>query len=203
MAISLRVVRAARDLDAVFRLRRRVFVEEEARFEHPREHIHDRFDAFGETVNILATDHAQPVATVRVTADSAVGLPAQELYDFRPLMEALAGGVVSIGWLCIRRDYRGRAGLLFGLFKLAMREARKLGGAHIIAPLHPEVLPMLTRLGARAVDEVAHCAELNVPIVPIHLDLGRLPAGVRETFNDPVDLVLGESNERRADAFVV
>lgn len=67
-------------------------------------------------------------------------------------MQRHAGRYGCIGWLCISEGFRRHRGMLMGLFKLMVRESRKRGVRHLIAPLHPPVLPMLMRLGAKAVD---------------------------------------------------
>lgn len=197
MPVSFRVAQTTEQKAQVFRLRRQVFVEEEERFAHPSDLIFDEYDTFDETVNILATMDGAAIGTVRVTVENSIGMPALDHYDFRPLMERLGGKFASVGWFCISQAHRKHRGLLFGLFKMLVREARNAGARHVIAPLHPGILVLLKRVGGKEVGPEFHSEELNVSMVPIHVDLDELPLGVRETFQDPSDIILQESNERR------
>ena len=197
MYTSLRVAGTADDLDQVFRLRRDVFVEEEKRLEHEDPRLFDVYDTLPQSVIVMAEEGGRAVGTMRIVADNPIGLPALDHFDFRPLMETLTGGFVSMGWFCAAKEQRKHPGLVFGLLKLAVRESRRLGCRHVIAPLHPGIFPLLQRVGAVAVAPEFFDEELGVPVVPIHVDMDILPPGVRETMTDPLDVVLDESQERR------
>jgi len=197
MYTSLRIARTAEELHSVFRLRHQVFVEEEQRFEHPTDAVFDLYDSFPETINVLATRGGTAIGAIRYVPDNPVKLPAHDHYDFRPLMESLEGRFVSVGWFCAAREQRANPGLVFGLFKLAVRECRRLGLRHVIAPLHPGILPLLKGVGAKEIGAEFLDRELNVPMVPIHVDMDVLPPGVRESMQDPLEMVLDEARERR------
>lgn len=198
MPISFKAAKTALDKDRVFKLRHRVFVLEEKRFDHPSDRIYDFYDTLEETANILAMDGDIPVGAIRMTLENPAGLPALEHYDFGPLMNSLEGKFAGIGWLCVPEKYRKYRGLVPGLFKMMAREARKRGAQHLIAPLHPGALSLLKRFGARAVDKEFYSEALSVPMVPIHIDLEKLPPGVREISQDPVYMIFEDSNERRS-----
>uniref|UniRef100_UPI00356710C5 Crp/Fnr family transcriptional regulator n=1 Tax=Desulfosarcina sp. TaxID=2027861 RepID=UPI00356710C5 len=120
-----------------------------------------------------------------------------EHYDFRPLMQGAAGKFASIGWLCIAERYRRHRGILPALFKMIVRETKKRGVQHLIAPLHPPILPLLERFGAKAVAEAFFSEELQVSMVPIHINYGDLPPGLREFSQDPFQILFEDSNQRR------
>lgn len=198
MPLRMKIARSTRDKAAVYRLRHRIFVEEENRFAHHGDHIIDQYDSFDETENILAFDGEQPIAALRVIMENAAGFPAADFYDFGPFRCQLEGRCACVGWLCIDSAHRRHPGLLIGLIKMAFREMRKHGARHVLATLHPPVMPMLERIvGARAVAAAFHSEVLNVEMLPIHVDLDKLPPGGRETFADPSTQILEDSNERR------
>lgn len=198
MPIRLKIARSTAEKAQVYRFRHRVFVEEEKRFPATGNHITDQFDSFAETINVLAFDDELPIGSIRVIMENDVGFPADEFYDFTPFRSTLKGACACIGWLCCTRKYRRHPGLVIGLIKMCFREMRKKKARHVLATLHPPVLPMLARIvGARAIGPEFHCEALQVDMVPVHVDLQQLPPGSRETFDDPSDMILTDSNERR------
>lgn len=198
MSIQLRVVRSTEEKAQVYRLRYRVFVDEEQRFPISADHIVDRYDSFEETTNILAFSDEEPVAGIRVTFDNPAGLPVQDAFDFIPFQRMLTGGCASIGWLCIRQKCRRNPGLVVSLIQMCFREMRKRGVRHVLSVLHPPVLPLLERLvGARALAPEFLEERLQVPMVPMHVDLNRLPPGSRERFADPERSIFDDATERR------
>ncbi len=198
MPIRLKIANSSRDRAEVYRLRHRIFVEQEHRFVHNGNHIIDQYDSFAETTNILALREDHPIASIRVIMENEVGSPTDDFYDFGPFRVQLDGKAAYIGWLCCEKRYRRHPGLVIGLIKMCFREMRKCGARHVMATLHPPVMPMLERIvGARAIGPEFHSPELNVAMLPIHVDLKKLPPGGRETFADPSQQILEDSNERR------
>ena len=198
MPIRLKIANSSNDRATVYRLRRRIFVEEEKRFAHDADHIIDQYDSFAETTNILALLEDRPIASIRVIMENAVGSPSDDFYDFSPFRDQLEGDCAYIGWLCCEERYRRHPGLIIGLIKMCFREMRKCGARHVLATLHPPVMPMLERIvGARALGPEFHSPALNVAMLPIHVDLKHLPPGGRETFADPSQQILEDSSERR------
>jgi CRP-like cAMP-binding protein len=198
MPIRLKIANSTSDKAAVYRLRHRIFVQEEKRFIHGGNHIIDQYDSFTETTNILALSEAHPIASIRVIMENAVGSPTDDFYDFSTFRSRLEGKGAYIGWLCCEHKYRRHPGLIIGLIKMCFREMRKSGARHVLATLHPPVMPMLERIvGARAIGPEFHSSELNVAMLPIHVDLDHLPPGGRETFADPSQQILEDSSERR------
>lgn len=195
--IRIIIARSSSERDAVLRLRHQVFVGQEARFTHPSSCVVDRYDCLNETFSILAYDGAKPVATFRITLDNPVGLPAAEVFDFRPVMSGTQGKWCSGGWLASLRSHRHHPGLVLGMFKLATRKIRQADNRHVIATVHPPILSMLQPLGFRAAGEVFQAPELGVPMLPCYVDTHAFPPGAREAFEDPERLILDDSDERR------
>jgi CRP-like cAMP-binding protein len=198
MPIQMKTVRRSAEKAMVYDLRQRVFVSEENRFPLAGDHIVDRYDSFEESANFLALDEGRAVAAIRLTMDGPVGLPSADHFDFGEYRRGLAGGCAAIGWLCALKSHRGFPGLVTTLIKMCFREMRRRGARHVLSVLHPPVMPMLeTLVGARAVGPVFHAEGLGVPMLPIHVDLERLPAGGREVFEDTGVPLLEDSDERR------
>jgi CRP-like cAMP-binding protein len=198
MAIELRTVRSTADKAEVYRLRYKVFVEEEQRFHLTMDHIFDRFDSFEETCNFLALDNGEAVAGIRLVLDGPAGLPAGHAFDFEPLRQTLIGGCATVGWFCIRKAYRRHPGLVVSLIQMCFRRMRRHGARHVLAVVHPPALALLRRLvGARPLAPQFEDQALGVPIVPVHVDLENLPSGSRERFVDPEERLFADSGERR------
>ena len=107
MPLRMKIARSTRDKAAVYRLRHRIFVEEENRFAHHGDHIIDQYDSFDETENILAFDGEQPIAALRVILENAAGFPAADFYDFGPFRCQLEGRCACVGWLKWRTPHSG------------------------------------------------------------------------------------------------
>lgn len=197
MPISLTTANTAHEKDEVYKLRYRVFVEEERRFDSSSERIFDFYDTLEENINFIAMEGGEVVGSLRATVDNPVGIPALEHYDFRPLMNRTPGKFAGIGWLCVSKRFRTHRGLLPALFKVMVREIRKRGVQHLIAPLHPPLLPLLKRFGAKQIDEEFFSEEMKVSMVAVHINLDDLPPGIRESSLDPAQILFEDSTERR------
>jgi CRP-like cAMP-binding protein len=198
MPIRLKIAQSTSEKALIYRFRHEVFVKEEQRFASAGNHITDQYDSFAETINVLAFDGKRPIGSIRVIMENDVGFPADDFYDFGPFRRSLQGSCACIGWLCCARKYRRHPGLVIGLIKMCFRQMRKKGARHVLATLHPPVMPMLERIvAARAIGPEFHCEELQVAMLPVHVDLDHLPPGSRETFDDPSEMILTDSNERR------
>lgn len=198
MPIWFKVVKDSLDVARVCRLRHKVFVEQEERFEEATPYVMDLYDAIYETINILAFNGDEPIGTIRAVMPNPVGLPALDHYDFGPYMSTLDGPCSCFGWLCVLQKYRRHPGLLFGLFKMAVRELRKNGMRHIVATLHPPLMRLLTRsFNAVRVGEDFESGELKVPMTPAYIDTDNFPPRTREIFHDPSKIIFNDSNVRR------
>jgi len=197
MPISLKTANTAHEKNEVYKLRYRVFVEEERRFDSSSERIFDFYDTLEENINFIAIEGGEVVGSLRATVENRIGIPALEHYDFRPLMDRTPGKFAGIGWLCVSKRFRTHRGLLPALIKVMVREIKKRGGKHLIAPLHPPLLPLVKRFGAKQIDEEFFSEELKVMMVPIHINFDDLPPGLREFSQDPAQILFEDSTERR------
>lgn len=198
MSIQLKAAQSTVEKADVYQLRYKVFIEEEQRFDLSTEHIYDRFDSFNETSNFLAYSDNEPVAGIRLVLDNPIGLPAEEAFDFGPLKATLTGGFATVGWFCIRKQFRRHPGLVVSLIQMCFRKMRQQGARHVLAIMHPPALPLLSRLvGATPLGPEIEDHALGVGIIPVHVDLENLPSGSRERFMDPDEHLFEDSAERR------
>jgi hypothetical protein len=198
MPIWFKVVKDSADIERVCRLRHTVFVKEEKRFSYHSSHVVDLFDTLKETINILAFKDDEPIGTIRAVMPNPVGLPALEHYNFQPFIDTLNGGCSCFGWLCVLQAYRTYPGLLFGLFKMAVRELRKNGMHHIVATLHPPLMRLLQRsFNAKRLGDDFESGELKVSMTPAYIDTDNFPPRTREVFHDPTRIFFNDANIRR------
>ncbi len=198
MSLQFKVVKESVDMAKVFRLRHKVFVQQEHRLESATDYIVDLYDALNETINILAFDGDKPVGTIRAVMHNPVGLPALDHYDFGPYISKFDSPCSCFGWLCVLQEYKNYPSLLFGLFKMAVSELRKKGQRHIIATVHPPLLSLLKRsFNAKRVGENFKSGELKVPMAPAYIDTDNFPPRTREVFHDPERSIFHDSNIRR------
>ncbi len=202
MAISVRIAETAVDVDAVLRLRHQVYVEEENRFvPQPGGVFFDRFDCFPSTKSILARDlslpGSPPIGALRFATSTPVGLPCDSFFDFSSVTAGLDGGVATIGMLAVARQFRHTMGVVLGMCGFAAREIRRRGGRHIVAPVSPDIEPVLRALGGRQVGDVIHHGNPPVVMTPLHIDLEGLSPYFRETIVDPRNPLFDDLSERR------
>ena len=202
MAISIKIAETPGDVDAAFRLRHQVYVEEENRFApQPGSVFFDRFDCFPSTRSVLARDlslpDAPPVGTLRFASQTEVGLPCDSFFDFSPITRGLEGGIATVGMLAVARRFRHSLGVVSGMVKFAAREIRRAGGRHVVAPVSPDIEPVLRALGGRQVGDVIHHGEPPVVMTPLHIDMDALPPFFRETTVDPKNPLFDRLSERR------
>ncbi len=194
---AMRIAQCSEDLAKIYQLRHSVFVEEEGRLPDAGGMIHDLWDGIPEGINVIAIEGGEAVGAIRFVMDGPLGLPAMDHFDFTPTLEGLEGSAVSVGWFCSTKKHRKHPGMIMGLIKTGVREARRRGGRHVIAPLHPGLFPLLRRIGAVAVAPEFNDEALGVPVIPIHVDMEAFEPGVRETMDDPLSMMIRESSERR------
>ncbi len=198
MPIVFKVAESSEDKETVFKLRHRVFVEQERRFPHQTPYIIDIFDSFDETLNIIAFKDTEPIGTIRVVMDSPAGLPADEHFDFRSFLKDLEGRCACFGWLCVLKEFRSYPGLLIGLFKMAVHSMRKMGARHVVATLHPPLMRLLQRaFNAKRLGNDFESPGLQVPMTPAFLSFDTIPPRSREIFDFSSEIILQDSNVRK------
>ncbi len=180
MSIRLKVARSEKELDDVFRLRHQVYVAERGKFSSVRnggQHIVDRYDAIPGVAIIVAYEGDTAIASMRVNRDSAIGLPAEEYFDFwrtrTALWDAHLQGksdepvLVSGSMLATHRQWRNRRNVIFALFKMAAGVMYDWGATHVIGSISEETLSLYGRIGFEAIGEPEWNEAVRDSLVPI------------------------------------
>jgi N-acyl-L-homoserine lactone synthetase len=175
MAARIKVATTPAEIDGVFRLRHKVFVEEEGYMEgRPDRRILDRFDAFPTTGNVIAVVEGRVVGSMRITEDSEAGTSADTFFDFRPHLPPSAGKVGAASQICVERECRKTPGLTFTLMGMAYYLARSRGLSHLKAVANPDVQPMFLGTGWKAVAPQFFHEGYRLRCIPMLLDLENL-----------------------------
>jgi len=178
MGVRIKIARTIREIDELFRLRHRVFVEEEGYFvPRPEVRVADRFDAYPTTTNLVALVDGRVVGAVRVVAHSEAGLPTDEFFDSRQLVPDGIAGLCSGSMLCVERGQRETPRLVFALLGMAYHWARCNGMTHMLGAVNPDVESFFIRAGGRRIAEPVRNVDLGLAAVPMVIDLDELPGG--------------------------
>lgn len=174
MSLRIGLARTPLELDAVFRVRHEVFVEEEGLLgPTPSGRFVDRFDAFPGVANVFATVEGQVVGSMRFMEYSEAGASPDDYYDFSAFIkEAERPGAHS--QLIIRKDYRGLPGLTFSMIAMGYMWCIQRGLTHLTGAANPSVVPLFAKAGWELLGEEFHDEKLGAPVQPITLDLSNL-----------------------------
>lgn len=180
MSIRLKIATTPKEIDDVFWLRHEVYVKEDGKFGGmplPHERISDRFDAFPKTANIIAYEGDEPVATLRASLGSDVGLPSEDLFDFSGYMKSLdcdnpvvAGG----GMFAIREKWRRKRNVILAMLKMITGIYHSWGVTHVIATSNHETVSVYTHLGFEALHEQVWNEHVGNFIVPMATPFDRM-----------------------------
>jgi N-acyl-L-homoserine lactone synthetase len=174
VGIRVRFAESTEDLDALFRLRHKVYVEEKGWFPAQRDgRVTDRFDAYPNKVNVVAVVENQVVGAVRFVESSPVGLPADYFFDFSPFLPDDAN-VGSASLLCLEPDLRKSGGLVSSMFGMGYHWALGRGLTHLVGPFNPAVAPAFLATGVRPVAPEFIHEESGLPVVPAIFPLADL-----------------------------
>ncbi|ESP93198.1 MULTISPECIES: N-acyl amino acid synthase FeeM domain-containing protein [Pseudoalteromonas] len=173
MPIKIKVADTTSLIDESFRLRYKVFVEQEGYIEpNSQQRVFDRFDAFPTTFNLVSMLDNVAVGAFRLAIDSSQGLPADSYYDFR---QHIPDGAVLMhgGMFCIDREYRS-GGMAMGLILMASYLAMTKGVTHVVAPINPAIGNMLKRIGFKQVADEFMDPQVNIAVLPLILDVAEV-----------------------------
>ncbi len=179
MPISIKLAQDERHIEQVFRIRHQVFCEEEGLVQpNAAQIVLDRFDAFpASKLFVVLDEEDQVVGSVRVTMDNAVGLPADEYFDFRAFIPD-ASGFMSVSMFCVTKPYRN-AMVASGLLLMCGYYALANDVDYICAPLNPSLGSLIRRIGAKPMArDLLTATHLNTGFMPYLLDM----ADMNETF---------------------
>jgi N-acyl-L-homoserine lactone synthetase len=175
MVARIKIATSPAELDAVFRLRHKVFVEEERYMqERPDQRILDRFDAFPTTTNVIAVVDGQVVGSVRITEESDAGTSADTLFEFDRYDRSDTGRVGSASQLCMEQAYRKTHGLTFALMGMTYHYAVMRGLTLLKTVINPAIEPLVRKTGWVAVGPQFFHEQYRLNCLPMILDLRKL-----------------------------
>jgi len=178
MSVRVRIATTSAELDALLRLRHRVYVDEEGYFQQQRDgRIVDRFDAYPTTAHITAVVDGRMVGTVRVAEQSQVGNSTDDFFDFRQYLPPQVTKVCTGGMLCVERAYRSTPRLVFALVGMAYFWGLSRGMTHLVAAINPDVEAFFAKAGATRLAPPVRQNELGLDAVPMMIEFDRLPGG--------------------------
>lgn len=173
MSIKLTLANTPEILDGIYKARHKIFSEEDGKFQATAdERIIDRYDAYPTSKNIAVLLDDQVIGGIRVTEDSAVGLPADESFDFRSHIPPNSK-LFSCGMYCVQREFRSPR-IALGLIMMASYLAISEGVTHVIAPINPAIARLLKRVGFTQLGEQFTEPHFGLPVLPMLLDISDL-----------------------------
>ena len=179
--VTVRLAQSAEDLDATFKARYRVFVENEGYMAPNTEaRLYDRFDAFPTTAQVVALAAGRAVGGLRLTAPSPAGTSPQDAFDFTPWLPPGNVRYGTASWLYVDENYRDASGVCQALWTVGYAWALERNWSHLFCVANPSIMPTLQRNGFRALGETRYDNDKQLPFVPIELDLRQLPPPARE-----------------------
>jgi len=176
------VATSAQELDDVYKLRHQVYVKTEGYFKNMAgKHIIDHFDTFPYVANIIAYSDNTPVGTFRISLDTPVLLPADELFNFGAYRERVneevqrerqqSAIIVSAGMLAIAKSWRNRRDVFYALFKIAYNVGKLWKATHIIATANVKSATIYKKLGFEVLGEQFWVPSIGESVIPVGCDL--------------------------------
>lgn len=168
MSIIIKLAETPAERNACLRLRHKVFVEADARFEpRPDRCLIDRFDCCGTSVLMVALSGDDVVGTARLNRDDeTIGFPADDYFDFRPMLPA--GAITaSLSQLAVDPENRGNLKILNGMMMLTYYWAHRNGITHCVAPFNPALKRLMARIGFKSIGDVTQSSHNNLAIQPM------------------------------------
>lgn len=186
MAIRIKVANTQQEVDDALWVRHEVYVVEDGKFGGQPltdARIIDRFDAFPHVWNIIAYDGSDAIATIRVTRENQLGLPAEKYYDFSayriaarqelvfadraigdPASEPVFG---SAGMLAVRKPWRKRRDVIRAMYKVAAGICVSINLTHILVVVNHQTANMYRRLGFSPLAESLWVDEIGEYVTPL------------------------------------
>ncbi|MBO8164540.1 MAG: hypothetical protein H0Z34_12575 [Brevibacillus sp.] len=169
-------VTSSEKLEELYRLRYKVFVEEEAHLPpSPDGRLTDRFDAYPSTRNLAAYVGDSIVAGLRMSLPSVWGMPADEFFDFAPYIPDPLSQCAGGSMLCISRRCRRSRALFTGLLGMFYYWAKSCGLKHVYAVANPERASFFVKSGFRCLTPPFYHEEKRLNCLPVVLSMEVLP----------------------------
>lgn len=173
MPINFNIAKTAKEIDEVFKVRHKVFVEEDNLLSPTKDkRLVDRFDAMPTTKSLIVVENNNVVGSLRLSLDSEIGLPADEHFDFRKYLPQEAS-ILHIGMLCISKEHRNPR-TTSNLMLMASYYGMSKKTTHVVAPINPQIANLLKRIGFVALADEFFDPILKTPILPLILDVTKL-----------------------------
>ena len=174
MATRIRIASTADELDGLFRSRHKALVEElGSHFPRADQRLLDRFDAFPDTTNVLASADGTVVGGVRLCKDGADGALA-EVHNFEAKLPkgAMAGSLTRYHLLEDHQDAGHRMGL--SILYMASFVAHRQGMTHVLCCPEIRVSRLAQSIGFRQVAPRFRHEPSGRELVPMLQDLRQL-----------------------------
>jgi N-acyl-L-homoserine lactone synthetase len=174
MGVRIKVAQTAAELDALFKLRHRVFVEEGYMAPTHDGRIADRFDAFPGTANIVALVDGEVIGGVRYMRPTEAGSSVEAFFDPAPL--APPGARLAIGSLLVLDPrFRGLSRVTFHMAAMGFYWGKSQGITHVIGVVNPDREEGFARSGFRRLGSVIQSERIRkVPVQPMIADVNAL-----------------------------
>ena len=173
MPVKLAIAKTAEQTDSVYKLRHKVFCEENDKFSQTQDaRLFDRFDAYPTTANIIAIHGDDVVGSLRVTIDSELGVPADNYYDFRSHLPS-DSNLLGLGMLCVSKEFRNSK-VVLSMIKMGGYYAIEHDISHAIGPINPGIVKLVKRIGFDIVGNEIIAPHTGLPILPAILDLDNM-----------------------------
>jgi N-acyl-L-homoserine lactone synthetase len=175
MRVHVKVAKTPKEIDGIFRVRHKVFIEEDGKFpSQPDKRLYDYFDTIPTTVNIIAMVDDSVIGCLRMTEGSEVGLPADHYFDFKPLLPNNIGKLASVSMFCLLSEYRSNMQLAYMLISMGCYWGISRNITHIISPINPDIASLIMRIGFKPLCEEVISNVGGLPIIPIMLQVNEL-----------------------------
>ncbi|MBI2268816.1 MAG: hypothetical protein HYU69_00500 [Bacteroidetes bacterium] len=166
-------------LDVVYRLRYKVFVEDDKKFNKANfsdEKLNDKFDTHKGTVNLLASNGEKYIGTIRTTIIENPGqeLPCDQYHEeYKKLRSKLQGRFAGVGMLAINKP-NCSVKLLYSLIKEALKVGNDRKVDYAFFPVNYKLQPTMERLGAILVGEIKYNEHIGNYIAPMMLEVKKM-----------------------------
>ncbi|MFC1827419.1 cyclic nucleotide-binding domain-containing protein [Thermodesulfobacteriota bacterium] len=175
MRVHVKVAKTPKEIDGVFQVRHKVFIEEDGKFpSQPDKRLYDFFDTIPSTVNIIAMVDDTVIGCLRMTELSEAGLPADHYFNFKPYLTDNIGKLASVSMFCLLSEYRSNMQLAYMLISMGCYWGISHDITHIITPINPDIASLIKRVGFKPLCEEVISNVGGLPIIPMMLQVSEL-----------------------------
>lgn len=175
MRVHVKVAKTPKEIDGVFRVRHKVFIEEDGKFPaQPDKRLYDFFDTIPATVNIIAMVDDRVIGCLRMTEMSEVGLPADHYFDFKSYLPENVSKLASVSMFALLSEYRSNIQLAYMLISMGCYWGISRNISHIITPINPDIASLIKRIGFKPLCEKVTGNVGGLEIIPMMLQVSEL-----------------------------